>query len=446
MAFPSQPPNWVDGQQALINGVTYVYSLANGSWSPLSSSNTLTYPSITAVTSNISGTETVGTSVVTGNETVQGNEIVTGTLTAGSIVSASIIKRQGGLGDIDLNSSTYFIGTQVVGYNTATNRPGYPYGVMLNIQERSDTAGQLVIDYNNGNLYTRGIYVPSSVSSGNTPSFSGWNTVLHNNNYNNYSPTITGGNASGTWAINITGSAGSSNNAATTNGIGSTNFSSGSLVYSSIQQGGRNYEAHDFNSYPNLYSTVFINSGTSSNVPSGFSGMGYRFIMGAGDTGTRGFDLVGSSEPSLWFRERSEGSWNKVISNNQPAFHATSSNSPSTGMEWVFNGIAFNRGNRYNASSGRFTAPVAGVYFFYVFGLPGNGDVSDIRISLRVNATTYSGDRFILTKSFNSWQTVRGESVMYLSAGDWVSPWIDQSSGGFHTDAGYTGFGGYLIG
>jgi hypothetical protein len=78
LAFPSQPPNWVEGQQALINGVTYVYSLANSSWSPLTSANTLTYPTITATTSTITGTETVGNSVVTGNEAVQGNETVSG--------------------------------------------------------------------------------------------------------------------------------------------------------------------------------------------------------------------------------------------------------------------------------------------------------------------------------------------------------------------------------
>lgn len=39
------------------------------------------------------------------------------------------------------------------------------------------------------------------------------NQVLHAGNYNSYAPTLTGGGASGTWGINVTGSAGSATNA-----------------------------------------------------------------------------------------------------------------------------------------------------------------------------------------------------------------------------------------
>jgi len=38
-----------------------------------------------------------------------------------------------------------------------------------------------------------------------------WQTMLSSSNYNSYSPTLTGGNASGTWGINITGNASSVN-------------------------------------------------------------------------------------------------------------------------------------------------------------------------------------------------------------------------------------------
>jgi hypothetical protein len=43
-----------------------------------------------------------------------------------------------------------------------------------------------------------------------------WFTLLHSGNYNSFSPTLTGGGASGTWGINVTGSSGScTGNAAT---------------------------------------------------------------------------------------------------------------------------------------------------------------------------------------------------------------------------------------
>lgn len=45
-----------------------------------------------------------------------------------------------------------------------------------------------------------------NVQGGN---FGAWVTYLNSANYNSYSPTLTGGNASGTWGINVTGSAGS---------------------------------------------------------------------------------------------------------------------------------------------------------------------------------------------------------------------------------------------
>ena len=39
-------------------------------------------------------------------------------------------------------------------------------------------------------------------------SYQSWRTVLHDDNYNSYAPSLTGTGASGTWSINITGSAG----------------------------------------------------------------------------------------------------------------------------------------------------------------------------------------------------------------------------------------------
>lgn len=45
------------------------------------------------------------------------------------------------------------------------------------------------------------------VRAGIDTSWGSWSTILHENNYNSYSPTLTGTGASGTWSISVTGNA-----------------------------------------------------------------------------------------------------------------------------------------------------------------------------------------------------------------------------------------------
>jgi hypothetical protein len=54
-------------------------------------------------------------------------------------------------------------------------------------------------------FYAQNLYYRSTNGSGATA----WNKILHSTNYNDYAPTKGGTGASGTWNINITGSAGS---------------------------------------------------------------------------------------------------------------------------------------------------------------------------------------------------------------------------------------------
>lgn len=57
---------------------------------------------------------------------------------------------------------------------------------------------------NNQNCHA---YIRGANGSNNTSTYGDWRTILDSNNYNNYAPTKTGGGASGTWGINITGKA-----------------------------------------------------------------------------------------------------------------------------------------------------------------------------------------------------------------------------------------------
>jgi hypothetical protein len=57
--------------------------------------------------------------------------------------------------------------------------------------------------------YSGGGTLSFRTRNGDAGSNNAWRTLLSDSNYNSYSPTLTGGNASGTWGINVTGTAGS---------------------------------------------------------------------------------------------------------------------------------------------------------------------------------------------------------------------------------------------
>lgn len=108
---------------------------------------------------------------------------------------------------------------------TASNGPGgsmyfHPFNLEYSSKDGTGNVTQMAIAYGSpGNeLYMRGRY------SGN---WSTWVRYLNSSNYNSYSPTLTGGGASGTWGINITGNSNyssSSGNADTVDSLHADSF------------------------------------------------------------------------------------------------------------------------------------------------------------------------------------------------------------------------------
>lgn len=73
----------------------------------------------------------------------------------------------------------------------------------FDVSRSSNTVGGIRLD---GSMTNTGITVTGNATISGTLSRAG-NTVLDAGNYNSYSPTLTGGNASGTWGISISGNA-----------------------------------------------------------------------------------------------------------------------------------------------------------------------------------------------------------------------------------------------
>lgn len=142
-----------------------------------------------------------------------------------------------------------------------------------------------------------------------------------------------------------------SNTAYYTNANGSAIlYTPGTFVVTARQNGGRIYEAsHDLDSFPGLYSASFLNLSTAANVQAGMSGNGYRFIIGAGDSANRGFDLLGTSSNQLWFRSREGNPWNRALTTGDTS---TNVQFNSIGVGAAANGTA----GTLNATTGLFSS------------------------------------------------------------------------------------------
>lgn len=106
----------------------------------------------------------------------------------------------------------------------------------------------------------------------------------------------------------------------------------------------------------------------------------------------------------------------------------------------------FNIGTCYNTTNGRFTAPVAGIYFIRWQQLAQNGTTGEFRTAIYKNGGGYGGSRFITVKSGASWWSLIAEAVVQLAANDYVTVRYESGGAALYTDGNYGSVSGHLIG
>jgi hypothetical protein len=137
------------------------------------------------------------------------------------------------------------------------------------------------------------------------------------------------------------------------------------------------------------------------------------------DGGTLKFQTSGSSYSDKLIIDTS----GRVTKPYQPAFFAYPNTGSSLGgvQTYVFSLTQFNIGSHYSTATGRFTAPVAGVYHFD-YGVQHNASVSDnLAVDLNVNNSQYSSVVRIEVFTSSTFHIVTASATIYLNASDFVT-------------------------
>lgn len=171
--------------------------------------------------------------------------------------------------------------------------------------------------------------------------------------------------------------------------------------------------------------------------------------LGAAWLGTDDSDLLAVRPADLSYPrlQLTRGGALKLPDN--PAFSA--SHAPNAGAvtaTMIFPNVNVNRGNNYNPSNGRFTAPVAGAYFFNAHTLieTGGSTTKYGYLQFYKNGALYGPTAHSSYNATRAYETVSISYVIPLAAGDYVVVVFTSGTGGTVYGGQYSGFSGFLLG
>lgn len=142
-----------------------------------------------------------------------------------------------------------------------------------------------------------------------------------------------------------------------------------------------------------------------------------------------------------------------ILTPSQPAFYAwlSGGTTTTTGNYAGFTSVRLNRGGHYNTSTGRFTAPTAGVYRFLFSALwRQQSGTSSGEISMSVNGSNVNGRglAYATVNVTNAHVQCITELTISLNANDYVMPFIFSVGSGsdWYMGENLAYFTGYLVG
>ena len=216
----------------------------------------------------------------------------------------------------------------------------------------------------------------------------------------------------------------------------SESYSTGSGAQYTYFPTGTSINIVNTNSVSSAANLIYLETRGSS----GYNGSYIGAVDAGGSSGANNLVFGSRTGATTWTERVRIDTSGRVTKPYQPAFSVYPASTPLGSGTIVFTQVRFNIGGHYSTSTGRFTAPIDGIYLMILtaqhYGATATNGYIDIQKNggdLNARYETYDGAQF----------TAGGISaVVQMSAGDYISIWA--SANVWHDDS--TNFSGYLLG